>query len=267
MMCRGTLRPCAAGKPQRPCESDVMTLLTRHYSASNGRREAPPGFPTTSPEEDPHVKLKLTAKAVAGLTLPPGKRDHITWDSELQRFGFRLRLGANGKLLRTWVVQHKRAGRTSRLQQSAEVFGAEQARAWAKKLLARIDLGEDPAADRSERRDKDRVSFKAMVAEHLLHKQAHIRPRTLVEDTRYLTGPYFKPLHNLPIDQVARKDIAARLVAIGREHSSKVAAKARARVNTFFVWAMQSGLVAENPVVGTFKGVDSTPRERVLVRS
>ena len=35
-------------------------------------------------------------------------------------------------------------------------------------------------------------------------------------------------------------------------------------MNTFFVWAMQSGLVAENPVVGTFKGADSTPRERVL---
>ena len=182
-----------------------------------------PGFPTSSPEEGLHVKMKLTAKLVAGLTLPPGKTDHIMWDSELPGFGYRMRLGANDKVLRTYIVQHKRGGRTSRLQQPAAALSAEQARAWARRLVAQIALGEDPAADRAERRGKDRVTLKSMIDEHLLQKQAHIKLSTLREDQRYLTGPYFKPLHNLPVDQITRKDVAARLVIIGREHSSIVA--------------------------------------------
>jgi integrase len=211
------------------------------------------------------VKMRLTAKLVAGLTLPPGKRDHIVWDSELPGFGYRMRLGANDKVLRTYVVQHKRGGRTSRLQQSAAALSAEQARSWARRLVARIALGEDPAADRAERRGKDRVTLKSMIDEHLLQKRAHIKPSTLREDQRYLTGPYFKPLHNLPVDQITRKDVASRLVIIGREHSSTIVARrARSRLNTFYVWAMQSGLVTENPVVGTAKPQDSTPSERVL---
>jgi integrase len=210
------------------------------------------------------VKVKLTAKAVAALTLPPGKTDHITWDSELPRFGYRLRLGADGKVLRTWVVQFKRAGRTSRLQQSAAALSAEQARAWATRLVAQIALGQDPQADRIERRGRDRVTLKAMVDEYLLQKESRIRPRTFTEVKRYLSGDHFKPLFGMPVDQVSRRDVAARLVVITREHSSIVAARARATLSAFFVWCLQSGLVEANPVIGTLRPLDSAPRERLL---
>ena len=210
------------------------------------------------------MKIKLTAKTIGALTLPPGKTDYITWDAELPRFGYRLRLGANDKILRTWIVQFKRAGRTSRLQQSAAALGAEQARAWATRLVAQIALGQDPQADRIERRGRDRVTFKAMIDEYLLQKEFRIRPRTFTEVKRYLSGDYFKPLSGMPVDQVSRRDVAARLVVIGREHSSIVAARARATLSAFFVWAMQSGLVEANPVIGTLRPADSAPRERVL---
>src|SRR5262249_58939539 len=65
-------------------------------------------------------------------------------------------------------------------------------------------------------------------------------------------------------DPVPRRDVAARLVAITREHGSIVAARARAALSTFFVWAMQMGMVENNPVIGTIQPKNSKPRERTL---
>jgi hypothetical protein len=49
------------------------------------------------------------------LQLPAGKTDAIFFDDELPRFGYRLRSGAGGKILRSWVCQYRRAGQTRRL--------------------------------------------------------------------------------------------------------------------------------------------------------
>jgi hypothetical protein len=53
--------------------------------------------------------MKLTAKSVGALKLD-GKQDLIIFDDEMKGFGFRLRLGSGGKVLRSWVAQYKRAG-------------------------------------------------------------------------------------------------------------------------------------------------------------
>jgi integrase len=42
------------------------------------------------------------------------------------------------------------------------------------------------------------------------------------------------------------------------------AARARAALSTFFVWAMQMGIVENNPIIGTIQPKDSKARERVL---
>ena len=97
--------------------------------------------------------MKLTASAVAALKLPVGKSDHIEWDAELRGFGFRLRPVAAG-VHRSWVAQY-RYGRTRRvLLGSAVVLGAEQARTAAKNTLAKVALGQDPQAERADRRTR-----------------------------------------------------------------------------------------------------------------
>jgi len=210
--------------------------------------------------------MQLTAKAVAALQMPASKTDHIEWDDALPGFGYRLRAGAGGKVLRSWIAQYRRAGGTRRITLGpAGVLSAEQARLAAKKVLAAAALGQDPQADRIDRRDKDQHSFRTVVAEHLKAKKPDVRARTHVELTRYLTGTYFKPVHGMPVDTITRKDIAARLVAITRESGSITAARARAAVNGFFVWATQMGYIEANPVVGTIQPQDSKGRSRVLV--
>jgi integrase len=208
--------------------------------------------------------MRLDAKTVSQVSLPSDKSDHIAWDGELRGFGYRLRRGAGGQVLKTWVVQYRR-GRTRRvLLGSGDLLSAEQARQQAKKLLAKVALGEDPQADKTERRQKDSYTLGALVDEYLAFKQPTIRPPSYTNLVLYLRGPYFKPLHGLPVDTVTRRDVAARLVAITRAHGSIVAARARGALSTFYVWAMGSGLAEVNPIIGTLKPQDAEPRSRVL---
>jgi len=208
--------------------------------------------------------MRLDAKSVAALTLER-KSDVIHFDEALSGFGFRLRRGAGGKLLRSWVVQYRRAGASRRmLLGSAEVLNAEQARRMAKTALARVAMGENPQAERVDRRGKDKLSFRSVVEEYLPLKQDQVRPKTFHELERYLTGAYFKPLHSMPVDTITRKDVAAQLVAISRQRGKVTAMLARTTLGAFFSWCLQMGIIDSNPVIGTPQPAQTRPRERVL---
>jgi integrase len=211
--------------------------------------------------------MLLTAKAVSVLQrLPEGKRDIIYFDEQMPGFGLRLRAGAKGAVLRSWVCQFKRGGRSRRmLLGQAAILSAAAAREQARKILGRVANGEDPAADRAERRDRDALTLRSIVGEYLAAKKAKVRSKTLRELTRYLTAtPYFGPLFTLPLDALGKKDIAARLVAIERQSGEVTASHARAALNGLFTWALTMGLCESNPLVGVVKPQGSQGRDRVL---
>jgi integrase len=209
--------------------------------------------------------MKVDAKSVAALKLVD-KDDVIYFDDSMPGFGFRLRRGAGGKVLRSWVVQYKRAGATRRITLgSAEVLGAEAARAAAKKLLAKVALGEDPQGARIDRRGKDLLTLRSQVTEYLAAREREVRPRTFVEMGRYLTDPrYFGPLHRLSLDTITRRDIAARVVIITRECGAPTAARARGALAAFFTWCLRMGLCEVNPTVGALSPAVGSGRDRVL---
>jgi integrase len=208
--------------------------------------------------------LKLDAKTVAALTLAAGKNDVIHFDSLLPGYGYRLRRAANGKVLRSWVAQYRINGKQRRpLIGNADVVSAEAARIAARKILAKVQLGQDPQADRLERRAKDVFSFAKVTADYLADKQGKVRPRTHVEATRYLTGDYFKALHSSPLDKITRKDIAVCLVSIKADSGTVTAHAAKAALSAFFVWCMRMGYLEKNPTIGTEK-FEANNRDRVL---
>ena len=210
--------------------------------------------------------MKLTAKAVAALTLPAGKSDAIHFDDGMPGFGYRLRLGAGGRVMRSWVVQYKHAGVSRRLLLgSGEVVSAEAARTMARKALGAVASGTDPQAAKQDRAAKDRHTLKATVADFLEIKRREVRPRTFYEQTRYLSGDqYFKPLFGLALDQITRKDVASRLTRIKLDSGAVVASRARAHLSALFAWALTQGLCDVNPVIGTERLKNGKPRERVL---
>lgn len=209
--------------------------------------------------------MKLSAKTVAAASLPRGKADVIHFDDDLPGFGYRLRAGAGGKVLRSYVAQYRRVGATRRvLLGSAEVLTAEQARQAARKVLAAVALGQDPQADKADRRDKDRVSIRAVVDQYLAVKRGEVRPKTFVEIARYLTDKgYFGPLHGMPIDQVTQRDVASCLLVIS-QRGAVTTTQARSTLQAFYVWALHMGIALTNPVIGTRKPREAMPRERVL---
>jgi integrase len=212
------------------------------------------------------MKTKLDAKVVASLgTLPDGKSEEFFWDAALDRFGLRLRRGTGDRVLRSWVIQYRRVGGNRRMTiGDANALPLEQARAAARKALAKVDLGEDPAGDKAERRDKDKLLFRTVAAEYLAAKEDDLRANTFRGSKAILTGPYFKPLHNMPIDRIGRRDVAARFVVIARENGKAAAALARSKLSGMFVWALQQGLCELNPVAGTARPEVAPARDRVL---
>jgi integrase len=210
--------------------------------------------------------MNLNARTVAALRMPTGKTDVIYFDDALPGFGYRLRAGAGNKVLRSWVAQYRRTGGSRRvLLGNAAALSAEQARAAAKKVLAAAALGQDPQADRRERRDKDRHTLRSVATEYLQAKKSELRPRSYVESERYLlTGKYFKPLHTLAINAVSRADVSSRILAIAREAGNTTANRARSNLNALFSWSIRMGLTDSNPVVNSVQAKESEGRTRVL---
>jgi integrase len=211
--------------------------------------------------------MKLTNESVAALKLD-GKKDAIFFDDSTPGFAFRLRAGAGGKMLCSWVLQYRKAGASRRYKLGPAgpgALSAEKARALAKEALAKIWAGQDPSADRAARRDADKLTFAKAVAEFLETKRRHLRPNTFIETSRYLTSKhYFGALHSMPLDTITRQDIAHAIKAIERESGAATAGQARAKLSGFFTEAMQDGLVDTNPVIGARKPPANRPRERVL---
>src|SRR5215472_7613596 len=109
------------------------------------------------------MKLKLDAKTVPALALGKGQRELFAWDSELTGFGLRLQ----GQR-RTYVAQYRVNGRTRRITiGSTERLSPTQAREGARKVLARVSLGEDPQGAKAAQRMEAERSFRKVVDVYL----------------------------------------------------------------------------------------------------
>jgi integrase len=146
---------------------------------------------------------------------------------------------------------------------STALIKAEQARAKAAELLARVKLGGDPAAEKAEAQTRARESFAAVVRRYLIRQQARLRPRSYVNEERYLLK-HFQALHSLALTQIDRRTIAARLSEIATDNGPASADRARASLSAFFTWAMKEGLVEANPVLATNTHRTTKSRNRVL---
>jgi integrase len=202
--------------------------------------------------------------------------DRFVWDSKLIGFGYRVRNGH-----KTYVVQYR--VKDTHLQRRLKIGDAvklseAQAREQARKMLAAVQLGKDPAAERKQSRTDARFTFKSTVADYLKVKKAEVRSSTYAGITRYLgvdpdagagrrkrdLSGYWSALHSIPINRIDRRLVALELGKITNKHGAAAAGVARATLSAFFVWALGEGLAEHNPVVGTNRPNGSKPRDRVL---
>ena len=157
--------------------------------------------------------------------------DKFSWDDKLTGFGLRERGGR-----RSWVIQYRLGHKQRRLKiGSAEKLSKAQARDVARKKLAMVELGQDPAAERQQARKEAKFTFKAVATDYLASKKAELRRNTFRNLTLYLgidltanghelrkrkrdlTG-YWAALHSVPVNAVTRRDVASELTRITNKH-------------------------------------------------
>jgi integrase len=206
--------------------------------------------------------VKLTQKTIAGLPLPAdrGKTDVIYFD-ELTGFGIRFREGR-----RTWIAQYRVGHKQRRMTLGpVEKVPLEMARAKAKTVLAQAALGDDPQAERVEARAKASTMLGDVVEDYLAAKAPGLRPNTIRGNEYYLRR-LWAPLHKLPISEIDRADVAAKIRKLTADHGATTATRARAALAAVFTWALKEGIPIEqgNVVAFTNTPPPSEPRVRVL---
>jgi integrase len=213
------------------------------------------------------ISIKLTATNVRDLALADNQTDRIWLDDDLSGFGYRLRRTSRG-INKTWIVQYRLGSRQRRVSFDASRFTADAARKVAKDYLARVQLGQDPAAER----DKAREAASAVVltlgdvaARYLDAKKDVVRLSSFNSINRTFQK-HFEPLMPRPLTDIGRGEIAAQLQTIIKKSGRTAAALSRKTLSSLFTWAMREGLCEANPVISTndpLAGID-TSRDRVL---
>jgi integrase len=203
--------------------------------------------------------MKLTANAVRAASLPAGKTEAIFFDDDVPGFGLRLR--AQGS--RTFVFQYKCGTKQRRMALGvASALTITDARKTAGTLYARVRLGQDPAADKAEAHRQASETFKSCLDQYLDALRKRYRPRSFKEIERHLTK-HAKALHDMPLANISRRDVAAVIVALTNAAGGPTANRVRSSLSAFFTWSMQRGLAENNPVIGTEKNEEKS-RDRVL---
>jgi integrase len=203
--------------------------------------------------------MRITAATIRALTLPRGKKDHITWDDLVPGFAVRLRAGGSAGFVFQYAIGRKQR-RMSLGALTAVPIGV--ARKTAEELYARVKLGLDPAGQRAEAKIKSAETFAAIAARFLAYQRTRLRPQSYPDVERHLLK-HSKMLHGLQLSAITRRDIATVIAAVAEHSGSTAGNRVRSSLSTLFAWSIREGLIEANPVTGTNKA-DERPRSRTL---
>jgi integrase len=201
---------------------------------------------------------KITKRRVENL--PVGERDMFLWDSELRGFGLRVKPSG----VRSYLIQYRnRHGRSRRLTIGKHGrLTAEEARRRARLLLAEVEHGSDPAADRAADR---RAETLAKFAEHYMKDYAlgAKRPSTVETDRINLNRHILPALGSLPVVAITEGDVARFYAAMRKTPGA--ANRSLALLSHMMTWSEREGLRPKrsNPCHGLAK-FKLRKRERYL---
>jgi integrase len=203
------------------------------------------------------MSTDLGGRFATDLELPKnGQIDYF--DTEVSGLG--LRVSAGGK--KTWFLMYRHCGRRRRLTLgSSDALEAAKARRLAKRKLAEVAMGADPAAERRAAREAE--SFAELAT---LYMEKHARPnkRSWREDQKMLDYDLLPIWRHMKAAEITRRDVNAVLDTVASRGAVVRANRVRALVSKIFNFAISRDIVEHNPVQGVMKPADETHRDRVL---
>jgi hypothetical protein len=169
------------------------------------------------------VKVRIDKALIRSLKPDPAKKEILIWDTALRRFG--LRLSRNGRL--TYLILYTPAGqRRQRMLAVGDgaVLTLDQARDQARRLLMRVDAGEDPAQEKVEAREV--LTFGAICQQYL-----DAAGRGLVVTNKRRATPFSSSWRTIAarsaIERANRSIRVTRIVSPGRAKEISVASSSR----------------------------------------
>ena len=210
--------------------------------------------------------MKFTQAKIHAFTPPIGKLDHEEYDDELTGFGARYRNGGGG----SYFVKYKLHGKTERrtLGPVAKLT-LDAARRLARECFGKIAQDISPQAEHRAVRleavkaEVETINVFGRQLESFVALQKSECGAHYLRDLERSLRRYFQPLHSSPIGQITRAQVAGLLERVSTENGRIASNRARSHISSFFAWAMQKGLVENNPVIGTFRH-KPVARDRVL---
>jgi integrase len=191
-------------------------------------------------------------------TLKARERAFLIWDSK--QGGLALSVQPSGHM--AWKAIYSRHGRTRwyTIGPLSKV-GLSDARSSAKKIMAKVALGEDPQQERvEEARRRKPLTFAELAATYLEYAQKNIKS--------WKQGDYLIRKHLLPrwgkrvANEIARSDVKEIMRTV---KAPSVANQTLAAASAIYSWAIKEevGGVKENPCFKVERNATSS-RERVL---
>ncbi len=223
------------------------------------------------------MRGKITKRAVDALTAARGV-ETVLWDTEVKGFGVRAR-PAGG---RSYILHYRvGTGRSAVLRKltigkHGSPWTPEMARIEAKRLLAEVAAGRDPASARQDERNA--LTFGELIDLYLAEGAGHKKLSTIKVDRGRIERHLRPLLARLRADQLGRADIehmrnavaagktADKIVSADRRRPGSiatggkgVAAQCVALVSSIYAFANGRGLCSDNPA----RGVKKTPVRKV----
>ena len=207
--------------------------------------------------------LPKTPPAIRAAVAAAGAADRFIWSQEVPGFGLRAR---GGKA--TWIHQYRdSAGETRRLRLGAwpalSYAGALEA---VQRNVARITLGEDPAAARDTAREiakgADRIG--TLIERFLAAPPRPWKPRT-AENMRHYLGRLCAPLHGRTTLTLAAADVRDLLAQLAVESGPVSRNRVRSALVTWARWAAGYGYIQPEVAGGIvmLPKLAETARDRV----
>ena len=212
-------------------------------------------------------KIKLTAAAVERIKSP--KQGRVEYFDALLP-GFALRVTDKGA--KSWCVFYRINGRLRRYTiGSYPAFDLKAARKAAEKALRDVEVGDDPAAEKIERRrrrDDDKPDTVANIADRFAERHIGKKLKSRTQDEyRRPINKWVKPHwgHRMIAD-ITRRDIVELLEHIEGGSGPIAARRAYAVIRKLFNWAVGRDIIQATPAVIPTADLpgEETARDRTL---
>ena len=201
--------------------------------------------------------MTLTDRQIRAAQVPEGLNQVELRDDQVR--GLLLRVYSSGA--RTWMLAYRRQEDDRRRFLKLGAYpgvSLKQARQLAELALGRIAAGEDPQAERAERREASTAETVAQLADQYLASYSKFkRPKGYKMDRWQLETYVLPRWGDRPVDQVTKRDVRELLEDLAdgklaaRGKPTKVAPRnLKALLSKLFDWAADRGVLAGNPAAG-----------------